>query len=63
VVIPLALAMSASMSLPVSTPPTAIAFATGRLSRADLRGVGILLALLTAPLAVGWAWVVQRMLL
>ncbi len=63
VVIPLALAMSASMSLPVSTPPTAIAFATGRLTRADLRGVGLLLAVLTAPLAVGWAWVVQRVFL
>ncbi len=60
VVIPLALAMSASMSLPVSTPPTAIAFATGRLTRADLRGVGILLAVLTAPLAVAWVWIVQR---
>lgn len=60
VVIPLALAMSASMSLPVSTPPTAIAFATGRLSAKDLRGVGILMALLTAPLAVLWVWVIER---
>jgi sodium-dependent dicarboxylate transporter 2/3/5 len=62
VVVPLALAMSASMSLPVSTPPNAIAFATERIPRRDLRAVGVLLAGITPPVAIGWTWLVQRLL-
>jgi sodium-dependent dicarboxylate transporter 2/3/5 len=60
VLIPLALAMSSAMSLPVSSPPNAIAFATQRISRRDLREAGLLLGVATPLLAVGWIWFVER---
>jgi sodium-dependent dicarboxylate transporter 2/3/5 len=60
VLIPLALAMSSAMSLPVSSPPNAIAFATQRISRRDLREAGLLLGVATPLLAVGWIWLVER---
>lgn len=62
VVVPLALAMSASMSLPVSTPPNAIAFATERIPREDLRRVGLMLGAITPTVAIGWTWIVERLL-
>ncbi len=60
VLIPLALAMSSAMSLPVSSPPNAIAFATQRIGRRDLREAGLLLGVATPLLAVGWIWLVER---
>ena len=55
VVIPLALGASAAMCLPISTPPNAIAFATGDLKSTDFLRGGILMGLL-GP-AVGALWV------
>ena len=40
----IALAASLSMSLPISTPPNAIAYASGEFSTRDLLRVGILIA-------------------
>lgn len=62
VAVPMALGMSAAMSLPVSTPPNAIAFATDRISRDALRAVGLRLALVAPPVLLGWTWVMERVL-
>jgi sodium-dependent dicarboxylate transporter 2/3/5 len=54
--LPLVIGLSASCAflLPVSTPPSAIAFSTGRLQQADFRASGLLLALLGPLLIIGW---------
>lgn len=48
------LAASCAFLLPVSTPPSAIAFSTGRLRQADFRANGLLLAVLGPALIIGW---------
>ena len=62
VLVPLALAASAAMSLPVSTPPNAMAFATGRLAPSELRAIGLRLAVVAPTVAVGWTWLLERAL-
>ena len=57
-VVPMALAASASMCLPVSTPPNAIAYATGKINSADLLQIGLLIGILAPLLAVLWCFVV-----
>ncbi len=59
VVVPIALAASAAMCLPISTPPNALAFATGDLSARDFLRPGIVLGLLAPALAVVWCAVVM----
>lgn len=56
VVIPLALGASSAMCLPISTPPNAIAYASGRLESRDFLKGGILLGTLGPALAVLWLW-------
>lgn len=46
----IAVACSLAMALPVSTPPNAVAFATGAVATRDLAGVGIVLGALGAVL-------------
>jgi sodium-dependent dicarboxylate transporter 2/3/5 len=58
VVVPIALGASAAMCLPISTPPNALAFSTGRVVARDFLGTGLLVGLLAPPLAVLWAAVV-----
>ncbi|MEQ9409468.1 MAG: DASS family sodium-coupled anion symporter [Fuerstiella sp.] len=53
-VVSLALGASAAMCLPISTPPNAIAYGTGRLKARDLLQVGVFIGLL-APIALT-AW-------
>jgi sodium-dependent dicarboxylate transporter 2/3/5 len=48
------LASSTAMFLPVSTPPNAIAYATGLLDQKDFRIGGLLMGLLGPPAAIGW---------
>jgi len=55
VVVAIALAASAAMALPVSTPPNAIAFASGELESRDFITLGVGLGLLATALSVGWA--------
>lgn len=55
-VLPVALAASSGMSLPISTPPNAIVHATGQLGARDLLGGGVMVGLLTPPLAVAWCF-------
>jgi sodium-dependent dicarboxylate transporter 2/3/5 len=54
--LPLVIGLSASCAflLPVSTPPSAIAFSTGRLLQADFRPNGVLLGLVGPVLIIGW---------
>jgi hypothetical protein len=60
VVIPIALAASCAASLPVSTPPNALAFATGELEARDFRGLGFLLGLAGPVVSVAWCTLVDR---
>jgi len=53
-VIPVALACSTGMALPISTPPNAIAYASGKISARDLLGPGLLFALVGPVVAIGW---------
>jgi sodium-dependent dicarboxylate transporter 2/3/5 len=60
VVIPIALAASAAMCLPISTPPNAIASSSGHLVSKDFVGPGLILGALAVVLAVGWSWLMLR---
>lgn len=58
--VPVAIAASAAMCLPISTPANAQAFATGKIEARDFLVPGIVLTLVTPPLVVAWASVVLR---
>lgn len=62
VAVPIALAASSAMCLPISTPPNAIAFAGGELESREFLGIGLLLAMLAPAVAVGWCTLVLRWL-
>jgi sodium-dependent dicarboxylate transporter 2/3/5 len=56
--VPVALACSTAMALPISTPPNAIVYASGRLRGTDYLLPGLLMLLIGPPLAVVWCrWV------
>ena len=57
---PIALAASSAMCLPVSTPPNALAFATGELTTRDFLKLGVLLGVLGPVIAVAWSAFVAR---
>jgi sodium-dependent dicarboxylate transporter 2/3/5 len=54
VAVPIALAASSAMCLPISTPPNAIAFAGGELETRDFVAIGLPLAVVAPALAVAW---------
>jgi sodium-dependent dicarboxylate transporter 2/3/5 len=56
IVIPLALGASAAMGLPISTPPNAIAFASGNLKSTDFLKGGLLMGILGPAVAVIWVY-------
>jgi sodium-dependent dicarboxylate transporter 2/3/5 len=58
IIIPIALAASTAMCLPVSTPPNAIAFSHGRIESKDFLAGGILMGILGPALAVLWSYIV-----
>ncbi len=60
-ILPLIIALSASCALllPVSTPPNAIAFSTGKLEQLDFRFGGILIGLLGPIIVILWLLVLQ----
>lgn len=58
-VVSLALCASCAMCLPISTPPNAIAFATGRLEAGDFLRGGLVVGLLAPPLTLGWMWAIS----
>jgi sodium-dependent dicarboxylate transporter 2/3/5 len=53
--IPMALSASAAMCLPISTPPNAIAYASGRIQAKDFLLPGAVIGLLAVPLTTLWA--------
>ncbi|MEM6279469.1 MAG: SLC13 family permease [Verrucomicrobiota bacterium] len=53
--VPMALSASAAMCLPISTPPNAIAYASGRVRSKDFLLPGLVLGLLACPLATLWS--------
>ncbi|MCB1232716.1 MAG: SLC13/DASS family transporter [Verrucomicrobiae bacterium] len=60
--VPMALSASAAMCLPISTPPNAIAYASGRVRTLDFLLPGTIIGLLACPLAVLWSrWVLGWM--
>ncbi len=63
IVVPIALGASAAMALPISTPPNAIAFTSGRLEVRDFLGIGLVIGLLAPILVVLWtSLVLERVL-
>jgi sodium-dependent dicarboxylate transporter 2/3/5 len=57
-VIPIALGCSAAMALPISTPPNALAFASGRVASRDFLGIGTFIGLAGTVLLVLWSrWI------
>ncbi len=56
ILIPLAIGASSAMCLPISTPPNAIAFATGELKTTDFLRGGLLMGLLGPAVAVIWVF-------
>lgn len=55
IVVPIALGASAAMCLPISTPPNAIVFTSGRIETRDFHAIGLIIGLLTPAIAVFWA--------
>lgn len=59
VVAPIALSASAAMCLPISTPPNAIAFASGRIDARDFLRIGALVGFVAPPLLVLWVSLIR----
>lgn len=55
-IVPLAICASAAMCLPISTPPNALAYATGEIQTKDLLQGGLLMGLITPPIVTSWCW-------
>ena len=55
-VVSLALCASCAMCLPISTPPNAIAFGTGKLEARDFMVGGLLIGLLAPLVTLSWMW-------
>jgi sodium-dependent dicarboxylate transporter 2/3/5 len=55
-VVSLALCASCAMCLPISTPPNAIAFGTGKLEAGDFIAGGLLIGLLAPVVTLSWMW-------
>jgi sodium-dependent dicarboxylate transporter 2/3/5 len=60
VAVPIALAASCAMCLPVSTPPNALVFATGEIAARDFLRVGLLMGALGPLLTVAWCTLLSR---
>ena len=58
VAVPVALATSTAMCLPVSTPPNALVCTTGLVERRDLLRLGLRVGLVGTPLVLVWVWMV-----
>jgi sodium-dependent dicarboxylate transporter 2/3/5 len=58
IAIPIALAASLAMCLPIATPPNAMAYAAGRCRTGDFMRLGLLMGLIGPLIAVLWVWLV-----
>ncbi len=54
--VPIALAASAAMCLPISTPPNAIVYGSGHLKVTDMLTGGLVVGLIAPPIVAFWAW-------
>ncbi|MEN0110543.1 MAG: SLC13 family permease, partial [Planctomycetota bacterium] len=54
--VPVALAASAAMCLPISTPPNAIVYGSGHLRVTDLLLGGVAIGVIAPPLVAAWCW-------
>ncbi len=61
-IVPIALTTSAAMLLPISTPPNAVAFASGRLESKDFVRMGLLMAVVGPIVAVGWGLIAVKLI-
>lgn len=52
--LPVALACSSAMCLPISTPPNAVAYASGRVATKDFIKIGLVLAVVGPVVAITW---------
>ena len=52
--LPIALACSSAMCLPISTPPNAVAYASGRVASRDFMTIGLILAVIGPAVAIVW---------
>ncbi len=59
VVLPIALAASCAMCLPIATPPNALAFATGRCETRDFIRLGGLIGIIAPLGSVLWVWMIS----
>lgn len=59
---PIALSCSVAMFLPISTPPNAVAFASGRLETKDFMKIGALMAIVGPIIASLWGVFIVRLL-
>ena len=59
----LGLSASCALLLPVSTPPNAVAFATGEIRTSDLRPGGILMGLLGPVVIIAWVMLMSKLVL
>ncbi len=59
VVLPIALAASCAMCLPIATPPNALAFATGRCETRDFIRLGALIGVIAPLGSVLWVWLIS----
>jgi solute carrier family 13 (sodium-dependent dicarboxylate transporter), member 2/3/5 len=55
VAVTIALACSLAMAMPISTPPNAVAYATGEVSTRNMARTGLIIAIVGIPLLV---WIV-----
>jgi sodium-dependent dicarboxylate transporter 2/3/5 len=58
IAIPIALAASVAMCLPIATPPNAMAYAAGRCRTGDFMRLGLLMGAIGPLAAVLWVWLV-----
>lgn len=58
VLIGVAIAASSAMILPISTPPNALAFATGHVKQNDMAKVGIIMGVVAMALGIGLIYLV-----
>lgn len=52
--VPLAIACSCAMCLPISTPPNAVTFATGKIKARDFMVPGLIMSVLGPAIAIAW---------
>lgn len=57
--VPLAIACSCAMCLPISTPPNAVALASGKIESRDFLSIGLIMAVLGPTVAILWLQLVM----